>query len=739
MKKLIILVLTIIFIPASLFAAKLTGFVYENDETGKQVPLVNANVYWSGTTVGTFTSEEGRFTIDRVRSTNTLVISYVGYERDSLEVSPGESSIEIGLTRNITLNRLVITARQSTTFMDRQSPIVTQHITGGELHKAACCNLGESFETNASVDVSYGDAISGAKKIELLGLTGLYSQLMIENIPDYQGFGRTFGLNYIPGHWLESISVSKGASSVAMGNESITGQISADYKKPDGDESFYLNLYGSNHGHMEFNSNLSYRINRNLSTMILAHGGYNDNRLDHNKDGFMDDPLTKKLNIMNRWKYVSPDGSLMVQAAISALQEDRFGGDMEFDRSDEFSISDRYGFEVGTNRYSAFFKGGYMFKARAATNLAMLHNISLHEQDAVFGRNTHNVEQVSSNNRIVFDTYIGNTNHIIQTGVSYQYHGYDERFNDSIMDQYESIPGLFTQYTYTYLKKFTLMTGFRADFNSVYGFQWTPRAHLRYQPVENTTVRLSAGKGYRTMHVFADNLFLLASSRNIQLLDPISQEIAWNYGFHITRTLHIAGREATINAEIFRTEFTSQMIIDMDQDFEAIYIYHLEGQSFANNFQVDFTFEPVRKLDVLLAMRLSDVRSTVHDELLPLVFSKKYKGLVNFSYKTRLDRWQFDFTAQFNGPARLPDNTGLPAEYQRNKKSPAYTIYNAQVTKYFKKWNVYVGGENLSNFVQPNPIIAADDPFGEYFDASQIWGPLLGRKIYIGLRYLIRR
>lgn len=737
MKNLLILILAVF--PLLLSGAKLTGFVYEDDAAGNPNPLPNVNVYWSGTTIGTFTNEEGKFTLDRVKSTNILVVSFVGYERDSLRIGTAETSINIGLSRNITLNKIVISARQSTTFMDRTNPIVTQHITGAELHKAACCNLGESFETNASVDVSYGDAVSGAKKIELLGLTGLYTQFMIENVPDYQGFGRTFGLNYIPGHWLESISVSKGASSVISGNQSITGEICADYKKPDGDEVFYLNLYGSNHGHTELNSNVSHIINRNLSTMLLVYGGYNDHRLDHNDDGFMDEPLTKRFHVMNRWKYLSSNGLFMAQAGISALHEDRFGGDMEYQRSDEFAVSDRYGFEVSTKRYSGFFKGGYTVRNRAATNLALLSNLSFHDQEAAFGRNSHNVKQVSSNNRIVFDTYLGNTNHIMQTGASYQFHEYDERFNDSIMDQHESVPGLFAQYTYTYLKKFTLMAGFRSDFNSIYGYQWTPRVHMRYQPFDNTNIRLSAGKGYRTMHVFAENLFLLASSRNIRILEPLSQEIAWNFGFHVTRTLQVAGREASINGEVFRTEFTSQMIIDMDQDFESILIYPLDGQSFANNFQVDFTFEPVKKLDVLLAMRLSDVRSTVHNELLPVVFSKQYKGLANFSYKTRLDKWQFDFTAQFNGPARLPDNIGLPIEYQRDKTSPAYTIYNAQVTKYFKKWNVYLGGENLSNFVQPNPIIAADDPFGNYFDASQIWGPLLGRKIYIGFRYLIKR
>ncbi|MFO7721778.1 MAG: TonB-dependent receptor [Bacteroidales bacterium] len=740
MRSKILIIIAAFMMPLGLYATKLQGFVYEkNAVSGEPTPLPNVNVYWSGTTVGTFSNEQGKFTLDRVKSTDILVVSFVGYERDSLRIKGNESSISIELSRNITLNKLVITARQASTFMNRYEPIVTQHITGAELHKAACCNLGESFETNASVDVSYGDAISGAKKIELLGLTGLYSQLMIENIPDYQGFGRTFGLNYIPGHWLEAISVSKGAASVASGNESITGQISADYKKPDGKEVFYLNLYGNNHGHMEFNANAAYRINKNLSTMVLAHGGYNELRLDHNKDGFMDDPLTRRLHLMNRWKYLSNDGRLMAQLGINGLHEDRFGGEMEYRKNGEGVSDGRYGFEIATRRYGAFFKGGYMFKERPATNLAFLNNFTIHDQTSVFGNNHHHVMQTSLNQRLIFDTYLGSTDHIIQLGGSFQYQDYDEHFNDSLIGMAEKIPGLFTQYTYTYMKKFTLMGGLRGDFHNIYGFQWTPRLHLRYQPLENTTIRLSAGKGYRTMHLFAENLFLLASSRNIRFLETPEQEIAWNYGLHLSQNLHVLGRDATLNAEVYRTTFDSQIIIDLDQNFSEVLIYNLDGQSYANNFQVDFTFEPLRKFDVLLALRVSDVRSTMHSELVKVPFSKQYKGLANFSYKTKLDKWQFDFTAQFNGPSRLPDNIGLPADYQREKSSPAYTIYNAQITKYFRHWNIYVGGENLSSFVQHHPIIASDDPFGQYFDASQIWGPLLGRKIYIGIRYLIKQ
>jgi outer membrane receptor for ferrienterochelin and colicins len=734
-----IIFLAFILFPLKILASVLAGIVYEDAGEGKRIPLPNVHVYWSGTTTGTFTNEEGKFSIEKVKVSTVLVVSFVGFDKDSTTVQPDEKEVTIVLSRNMTLKTLVITARESTTFLSKYDPILTQNITGAELHKAACCNLGESFETNASVDVSYGDAISGAKKIELLGLAGIYSQLMIENIPDYQGFGRAFGMSYIPGHWLESISVSKGAASVSSGNESITGQISADIKKPDSKELLYINLYGNSHGHLESNFNGSVRINPNLSTMILAHTGYNNQRIDHNGDGFMDDPLTKRYQIMNRWKWTSKNqDKSILQAGFQYLEEDRLGGQMAYTGAGD-STGEHYGIDVATYRLSGFIKGCYIMKHRVMTSISTMNNLSIHDQKSIFGLNKHTVDQRNINTRLVFDTYLGTTNHLIQTGFSYQSQNYLENFNDSIMDQKEELTGIFGQYTFTYMKLLTILAGFRADYNNLYGLQWTPRMHIRYQPEEHTTIRLSVGKGYRSAHIFAENLFLLASSRQIVFKDQASPEIAWNYGVHASHEFTIGERKATLNAEVFRTSFSDQMIIDMDQDISHIYIYQLKGNSYANNFQMDFTFEPIKRLDILLAVRVSDVKTTINGDLVEMPFSKKYKGLANLSYKTPGLKWQFDYTAQFNGPSRLPDNDLLPAVYKRGTSSPPYVIINAQITKYFKHWNIYAGGENLTNFVQHHPIIAADDPFGQYFDASQVWGPVIGRKFYAGLRYYIKK
>jgi len=183
----------------------------------------------------------------------------------------------------------------------------------------------------------------------------------------------------------------------------------------------------------------------------------------------------------------------------------------------------------------------------------------------------------------------------------------------------------------------------------------------------------------------------------------------------------------------------NQLVVDADQSVDAVYFYNLDGKSYANNFQVEAKYEIIRGLDMVAAWRINDVKTTINGELVDRPLRSKYKGLLNLSYATPLKKWQFDFTTQFNGKGRIPSTVANPVEYQRPDSFDPYQIMNGQVTKYFRTWSVYIGVENLANFTQSNPIIAGDEPFGEYFDSSLIWGPVMGRKIYFGLRFSIDR
>ncbi len=715
-------------------AQDISGTVYGRSEADKNQPLPGVNVYWEGTITGTTTDARGKFTLPRAGEGNSrLVASFIGFQNDTLVVGPGQERLDIVLSSVQELEEVVISENQRSTFVSQINPLHVQNITAAELQKAACCNLSESFETNASVDVSYSDAVSGAKKIELLGLHGKYVQMMSENLPNLRGLSSTYGLGYIPGSWMESIQVSKGASSVVNGYESVTGQINIEYKKPDNSDKLYLNAYANHMGKVEGNFDAAIRINDKWSTMLFGHGENFQNRMDNNGDSFLDAPLVKQYNLFNRWKYVN--GHHMAQFGVQAIEEDRTGGQVDFREPGTGDAPDYYGINIRTKRFQAWGKTGYVFDRWPETSLGFVNNYTYHEQSSFFGLNTYQGREQTYYGNLIFQSVLGSTRHRYSTGASYLYDEFRETFNDNPMNRTERVPGVFFQYTYSNERNITLLAGMRADFHNIFGTFYTPRFHLKYNFTESLILRSSAGKGYRTANVIAENSSLLASSRRIVIAEGLGQEEAWNYGINLTKILQVAERELNVNLEFYRTDFVNQVIVDRDISVAEVHIYNLEGESFSNSYQVETAYEVIPRLDMVVAFRYNDVKMTTNNTLQREPLVNRYKGLVNLSYKTNLDKWQFDLTTQLNGDARLPDTRANPEQYRRPESSPVYTIVNAQITKYFKTWNIYLGVENLTGFTQDDPVIAADDPFGEYFDSSLVWGPILGQKVYAGIKF----
>ncbi len=714
-------------------AQKISGKVFEQS-SGEKAPLPGVNVYWAGTQTGTVTDEKGRFSLQELKGAHQIVFSFVGFVNDTVHAPHGGERIEHVMAQALTLGEVDVSARAKTNFVSRLSTVNAKTITSGELQKAACCNLSESFETSASVDVSYSDAVTGAKQIELLGLSGIYTQMMSENIPNLRGLATSFGLGYVPGSWMESIQVSKGTSSVLNGFESVSGQINVEYKKPAESERFFLNLYQSHMGRSELNFNTKLRVNNKLTTAILGHVSHNSTRHDDNHDGFLDDPLSTQYNLFVRGEYRTTHFD--AQFGIKGLKENRQGGQLRFNSEKPRDIENGYGIGLLTNRVEGFLKTGFIF-SRPATSLGIQQQFIYHDLNAYFGLRDYNAEQYSYYGNALFQSYINDTRHTYTTGFSLLFDQYNEQLNDSVFNRTERIPGVFYQYTYSDGAKFNLIAGIRLDHHNTFGFFVTPRLHMRYSFNEHTILRLSAGKGYRTTNILAENTSLLASSRRIIFRNTPKMEEAWNYGLNLSKHIDLNNRELTLALDIYRTDFVNQVVVDRDIDPQHVFIYNLDGKSYANSIQLEANYELVKGLDVTAAIRVNDVQMTLNSELQEKPLVNKYKGLVTLSYATNLRKWQFDFTTQFNGISRLPATAANPEPYRLEEKSPAYTIINAQVTKFFRKWNVYLGGENLTNFRQENPILAASEPFGEYFDSSIVWGPISGIKIYAGLRYSI--
>ena len=721
-------------------SAQVKGMVKDNQGE----PVVAANVFWINTTNGTVTDENGAFTIEQPVGAKKLVVSFIGYENDTIVVENDHKELAIILQGSVMMDEVQVVERKIGVVKSRSSVLNQDMISSAELARAACCNLGESFTTNPSVDVSYADAATGARQIKLLGLSGTYVQMLTENIPNYRGASAPFALGYIPGPWMQSIQVSKGSSSVKNGYEAITGQINVEFKKPQTTQSLNVNLFASSKEKYEANFDANVHLNSRLSTGVLAHYENSTRSHDDNGDGFLDMPKVEQYNLQNRWAWMGDQ--YVFQASVKAMKEDRTSGQATHLHMDNsvggFVGRELYKIGIHTDRYEAFTKNAYIFDKEKGTNLALILSGSLHKQDAGYGYKLYNVDQKNLYTSLMFETNFDERNSI-SAGLSLNYDYFNQTYrleNDDTGLLYgkekETVPCAYVQYTYNWKDKIILMGGIRADHSDIYGTFVTPRAHIKYAPDDWVNLRVSVGKGYRTNHVLAENNYLLASSRKVKIDNDLDQEEAWNYGFSSSFYIPVFGKTLNVNTEYYYTDFRRQMIIDLDTDPRIVHFANLEGKSYSHTFQAEATYPFFKGFTLTAAYRLTDVKTTYNKKLLERPLTGKYKGLLTASYQTPLGLWQFDVTLQMNGGGRMPSPYTLPdGAPSWNTRYQSYQLLSAQITRWFRHWSIYVGGENMTNFKQKNPIVGASNPWGTNFDSTMIWGPVHGAMYYVGFRF----
>ncbi|MFZ4769398.1 MAG: TonB-dependent receptor domain-containing protein [Ferruginibacter sp.] len=720
------------------------GVVLESNDKGNFTALRGASVIWLETKNGVSTDSNGVFLLKQDGTSNRIVISHAGYKADTITVSD-ITILKIILATNKQLREVTVTSKQRSTYISTFNPIRTQIMTEKELFKAACCNLSESFETNPSVDVSYNDAVTGSKQIQLLGLSGNYTQLTVENLPGPRGIATPLGLNSIAGPWVESIQLTKGIGSVANGYESIAGQINVELKKPENSEKLYANAYINDFGKTDLNVTLATKIGEKWSTGLLLHDDFlNNAKLDFNKDGFRDQPTGNQFSFINRWIYDDGNGFL-AQFGIKVLNDKKTGGEIDYNPDTDKNTTNKYGLGINTERYEAFAKIGYVFPEKKYKSIGLQISAIDHKQDSYFGLTTYNAKQQNLYANLIYQSIIKNTKHKFRTGFSLLYDKYDEDFKAVNYKRNEKVPGTFFEYTFTPNDKVSVIAGIRGDHNNLFGYFTTPRIHIRYEPIKGTTIRLSAGRGQRTANIFAENTSVFVSSRQVNILSNengkaygLNAEVAWNKGVSLDQKFKLFHRDGMLSIDFFRNDFNNQVVVDLENPSQVNF-YNLNGKSYSNSFQTELTLEPIQKLELKIAYRYFDVKTTYGGKLQqrPLIASNR--AFANLAYA--INKWKFDYTVNYNGKKRIPNTDGNPIQYQRETFSPDFVLMNAQISKTVGNkhpMDFYIGAENLTNYFQKDVIIAAIQPFGNYFDASMVWGPVTGNMFYLGWRYKIK-
>ncbi len=656
--------------------------------------------------------------------------SYTSFSQDTLkEIKVQNSSKSLQKSLKLTANTTILSSK--------------------ELLKAACCNLAESFETNPSIDVNFSDALTGTKQIKMLGLTSPYLMITEENIPSVRGASQAFGLTFTPGTWIECIQITKGAGSVVNGYESISGQINTELIKPINDDPFFINAFGSSDSRFELNTHFNKKISDKWSSSLFLHGNTRIAKNDMNNDGFLDNPLAKQINILNRWQYSNAEKGWVSFTNFRYMNDKKQTGQLEFDPNRDRFTTNFWGSEINTERVDISNKVGYIFPDMPFQSIGFQNAFNSHNQESYFGFNQYNIKQKSYYSNLIFNSIIDNTMNKFSTGINFAYDKYDEFVNQIDYSRTDNSIGAFFEYTYDNTTNFSAILGGRVDNHNRLGTFFTPRLHVRYNPWEKSVIRFSAGRGIRSANIFAENQQLFGSSRNFEIINSggkiygLNPEIAWNYGLSFNQKFVLFNRSGDFGFDFFRTDFQNQVVVDLYQGPQQVVFYNLNGKSFANSLQIEFNYELVKQLNIRTAYKYYDIQTDYQYVTQERPLQAKHRFFGNLEYQTHLSdegkQWKFDFTINWNGEQRLPStisNSGLDS---MPDFSPSFSVMNMQISRVFSiTFEVYVGGENIGNYKQEKAILGSEYPFSTAFDTSIIYAPIFGQMYYAGLRYKVK-
>jgi len=715
--------------------------VQENNET---YPLEGVAIFWLDTQEGTVSNAEGAFTLDRVPNTDQLVLKYLGFKTDTLTVSSDKKIFHF-MKEDFgeRLNEVELMQRRKAmqkSYFEAQNMI---KVNSEELLKAACCNLSESFETNPSIDVNFSDALTGTKQIKMLGLSSPYLLITEENIPSVRGASQIYGLTYTPGTWIESIQITKGAGSVTNGFESIAGQINTELKKPFSDDPLFVNLFASINGRQEANFHWNKKVSPKWSTGIYVHGNQRNLITDQNQDNFLDLPLSKQVNLLNRWQYTDAEKGWVSFASLRYLDDQKQSGSTDFNSATDRGSSSLWGSEINTKRLDASVKTGYVFPLLTYQSFGFQAAYSRHDQEAYFGLRQYNIVHDSFFGNLLFNSILGNTRHKFKTGINLGWDHYQELVDNTYFERTDRVLGAFFEYTFDSLAQWNIVAGLRIDNHNNLGTFVTPRLHVRYTPWERAALRFSVGQGRKAANIFAENQSLFATNRSIDIqtnggsIYGLRPEKAWNYGGSFQQGFSLFNKQGDLTIDYYRTQFQDQVVVDWETA-RFIRFYNLEGESFANSFQLSLDYAPFENTAFRFAYKNYQVKTTFTNGLQQRPLQPENRFFANAEYNNVTEEgkgWRFDATYHFVGSQRLPENPrdGLAS------MAGAYGLWNAQISRVFSpRFEVYLGGENLTKVQQNNPIIGVDRPFGRDFDASLVYAPVFGRMIYAGLRLKLK-
>ena len=747
------------------------GLVEGGEEKNWQ-PLPGAYVRWKSTGQGTATDAHGFFRLEGVAG-DTLVASFIGMTTAELPFI-GQNYVEIPLGEGFQLNEAQVVVKGPTTSVSLLDPLVVQSLGRDELCRAACCNLSEAFETNAAVDASFTDAVTGTKQIRMLGLDGKYTQIMFDNQPGARGLNILQGMKFIPGEWVDQIHIGKGAGSVTLGHESMTGQINVSLRDADIEDKLIVNGFLNRVGRYELNTVSRHTISRKWRSALLIHGEWADRINDRNADGFQDNALSKDIVLRSEWQYTG-DRGLKGEYTVTAVSQKNEAGQLPLldAIADGLWMADQ---EVG--RVVATAKTGYVFPGDDGRSFGSQLTVGNHDQTLSFGPyRSYIADQQFARLNLLHQMKTGRGDDLV-VGLSAKGDRYNQTMvpdgtfpvpgGSATVRREEATVGAFAEWTVK-REQWDVILGLRSDVHDTFGVFVTPRLNARWSVSDAISLKAAVGKGWRTSVPLAEFAGVWASNRSWVFpesgaVDPfrgLQPEESWNLGLNFLSKFTLGYRDASFNLDGYRVDFSNRVFVDLDSPGVATI---RQGRSQSRSVQVEFWWDWTKRLDITLAYRWVDASSDYggFSGYRQDPFVAQHRGFTTVAYGSRPDakgrHWRADVTFQVTGPQRLPwtfQNDIVDPRYVRPSDAPTFVTGNVQVSRDFAEGQqIYLGVENVTDYRQAEPIIGIDyeavpgevqtvsgGPIGNdlLFDAAIVYAPIFGRNIYAGVRWAFGR
>ncbi|MBI5404228.1 MAG: TonB-dependent receptor [Ignavibacteriae bacterium] len=685
----------------------------------------------------TQTNEKGVFVLnnipDKIR-TLELEFSHIGYKIEVIKVHLDTGKIFAHEMKAdiFETEQIVITGSRTETYL-KDSPLKIEVLTEKELCKINSFNFTQALEYTPGIKIQNNCGVCGTNDIRILGLEGQYTQILINGAPIISNLGTVYGLQGFNVEDIKQVEIIKGPGSILYGPEAIAGTINLILKDPIEKPDFSFDVSTSSLLENKFFAGGTKKWNK-VKASLNAEINYFNKRTDGNNDGFTDIPNYKRYILLNRW-HIDPGFNTHIELTGRYLYEDRFGGQMNWDAGLHRGGNVVYGESIYTNRQEFIGKINKKIsdKVRLESNFSQFY----HNQNSFYGTTKYNAGQFSIyGDALLFHKFSDNNSFIF--GGGYKHEDYDDNTpatGDSILNNPASyrIFSLFMQSENTIFKNLRTSAGIRYNYHNIQKSILQPRFSIKYNPLAYTTIRFSAGTGFRTVNIFSEDHGALTGTRQIIIAEDLKPEKSINFSGGFIQDIDLGNQFIRIMLDAYYTRFSNQIIPDYNSDPASIIYRNLNGYSVSQGFSAVFEYQfsiPLKfkiSYDYLNSFRKND---NGKEEI--IFFNPKHKINADINYRINKYDMEISLLAKYVGVQRLPL---FLKPYPRATESNPYSIWNFQINKSINHFNIYAGIENIFNYRQDSPLIDPNNPFGDLFDTIYIYGPLEGRKFVFGFHF----